>query len=514
MPEPIFPVRRALISVSDKTGLVEFGRALESQGIEILSTGGTARALADAGIEVREVANYTGFPEMLDGRVKTLHPKVHGGLLGLRDVAAHADAMTRHGIGGIDLLAVNLYPFEETVAAGAGFGTCIENIDIGGPAMIRAAAKNFPDVVVVVDPADYEPVAEMVRSGGVPEAQRRRLAAKAFQHVGVYDSAVAEYLRNGVEADQRFPEELSAGWTRIRKLRYGENPHQSGALYAPPGAGSGVALASQLHGIDMGYINYLDADAAWRAVSTLPANAVSVVKHANPCGLATHEDQAESYRRALAGDPVSAYGGIVGFNSTVEAGTAEAMKGVLYHVIVAPGYEPEALETLKRRKSVRILEVKPSPPPPVAYHSISGGVLVQVPDPVSDDTAAWEVRSDRAPSDGEMRDLAFAWHACAMIKSNAVVMAKDSAIVGMGAGQPNRVTSVGLAARVAGEESGGSVLASDAFFPFPDGITAAAEAGCTAVLAPGGSIRDDEVVEEANRHGLVLLFAPNRHLLH
>ena len=506
----------ALISVYDKKGVVELARALADAGYELLSTGGTYETLASAGgLTVRQVADVTGFPEILDGRVKTLHPKIHGGLLGRRSDRRHRDEMAQYGIGPIDVVVSNLYPFVETVSKdGVPLEEALENIDIGGPAMMRAAAKNFPEVVVLVDPSDYDRVGDMVRSGDVPLDERRRLAAKAYQHVAVYDTVIASYMRSGLAERDPFPEELSAGWTRARKLRYGENPHQSGALYVPPGVSAGVAGAKQLHGIEMGYINYLDADSAWRSVAGLAGTAVSVVKHANPCGLAVHEDQAEAYRRALAGDPVSAYGGIVGFNAPVTAEAAAVMKGVMFHVIVAPGYEPEALETLRRRKNARILQVGRCAESEVAYHSISGGVLAQIPDPVADDPEEWEVRSERGPSADELRDLRFGWYACAMIKSNAIVMARDSAIVGMGAGQPNRVTSVDLAARVAGDAAKGSVLASDAFFPFPDGITRAAEAGCTAVVAPGGSIRDDEVVAEANSQDMALLFAPNRHLLH
>lgn len=506
----------ALISVYNKRGVVDLARALDGAGYAIISTGATYDALQSAGdLEVKRVADVTGFPEILDGRVKTLHPKIHGGLLGKRTDQRHVDEMQEHGIVPIDVVVSNLYPFVDTISKpDAILDDALENIDIGGPAMIRAAAKNFSDVIVLVDPDDYARTGEMVRSGGVPLEERQRLAARAFQHVAVYDSAVAGYLRSGLPGGDALPEELSGGWTRAKKLRYGENPHQSGALYLSPGAPAGVAGAEQLHGIEMGYINYLDADAAWRSVVGLSATAVSIVKHANACGLAMHEDQAEAYRRALAGDPVSAYGGIVGFNRPVTVEAATAMKGTLFHVIIAPEYEPQALDVLKRRKNARILRVRQSAGPGVTFHSISGGVLVQVPDPVDDDPDDWELKSERVPSDAEMRDLKFAWHACAMIKSNAIVMAKELAIVGMGAGQPNRVTSVGLAARVAGEASEGSVLASDAFFPFPDGVAAAAAAGCTAVVAPGGSIRDHETVEEANKHDMALLFAPNRHFLH
>lgn len=506
----------ALLSVFDKTGVTDLARSLSESGLELISTGQTHRVLTEeAGLSAAQVSDLTGFPEILGGRVKSLHPKIHGGILARRSDFGHVREMESHAITPVDVVVSNLYPFVKTISdPDVAVETALENIDIGGPAMIRAAAKNYPDVIVVVDPSDYETVAQLIAAGEVPQDLRRKLAAKAFQHVAAYDTAVAGYLRSELSGSERFPEELTASWQRVRALRYGENPHQQGAVYSDPGKARGVAGAQQLHGMEMGYINYLDADSAWRSVAGLSRNGVSIIKHANPCGLAVHDDQSEAYRRALAGDPVSAYGGIVGFNSPVEGLTAEAMKGVLFHVIIAPEYEAAALETLRRRKNVRILQVTDPGEGGLRFHSIAGGVLVQEPDPVSDDPEGWRVVSERAPSDAERRDLAFAMYACAMIKSNAIVVAKDRAIVGMGAGQPNRVTSVHLAGRTAGEASQGSVLASDAFFPFPDGITAAADAGCTAVIAPGGSIRDEEVIEEANNRGLALVFAPNRHFLH
>ena len=506
----------ALLSVYNKQSIIDFARVLSEAGYDLISTGATFETVSSAGgLDIQQVADVTGSPEILDGRVKTLHPKIHGGILARRDQESHTAEMEEQGITPIDVVVSNLYPFVETISKpDVTQEEALENIDIGGPAMVRAAAKNFPDVIVIVDPADYGPIGDMIKSGRVPLEERRRLAAKAFQHVAVYDSVVASYLRERPSETGRFPVEFSGGWNLVSSLKYGENPHQPGALYATPGTPAGIAGARQLLGPELGYVNYLDADSAWRSVSGLPGTAVSIVKHALPCGLAQNDDQAEAYRLALAGDPISAYGGTVGFNTPVSAATADAMKGVLFHVLVAPSYEPEALEILSKRKSVRILQIDKSADRVLQVRSISGGVLVQAQDPVNDDPDDWEVKTDSAPTPDELRDLKFALYACAMIKSNAIVMAKNQAIVGMGAGQPNRVMSVEIAARVAGEESHGSVLASDAFFPFSDSIEAAQAAGCTAIIAPGGSIRDDEVVAEANKRGITLVFTPNRHFLH
>ena len=506
---------RALLSVYDKTGIVEFARVLEGAGAELVSTGGTLGALQDAGLKARQVSEITGSPEILDGRVKTLHPTIHGGLLARRGRAEHMAELEEQGIGPIDVVVNNLYPFVDTVGrADATLEDALENIDIGGPTMIRSAAKNFPDVVIVVDPSDYGPVGEMIAGDGVPMEERRRLSAKAFQHVALYDTMVAAYLREGAADSARFPTELTAGWELLQPLRYGENPHQSGALYGVPGASGGLAHARQVHGIDMGYINYLDAEAAWEAAAGLPEHGVSIVKHANTCGLATHEDQAEAYRRALSGDPVSAYGGIAGFNTVVTAETARAMRGLLLDVIVAPGYEPAALETLKRRERCRVLEVSAGQPPPLTIHAMSGGAIVQTPDLIEEDPGAWKTVTKRSPTPEELADLGFAWKACRLIKSNAIVLVKDRTLIGMGAGQPNRVTSVHLALRAAGDAARGSVLASDAFFPFPDGIELAASGGAMAVAQPGGSLRDDEVIAAADERGLAMVFTGTRHFLH
>ncbi len=511
---------RALLSAYDRTGLAEFAKSVSKIGCELVSTGGTLKDLQQAGLKVTQVAEVTGSSEILDGRVKTLHPAIHGGLLARRELPEHVSELAEHGITGIDVVVNNLYPFAETIAKpDVTLIDALENIDIGGPAMTRAAAKNFPSVVILVDPADYGEVAEMLASGEVPIEKRRQLAAKAFQHVALYDTMIADYLRStDISSGSAFPEEWTAGWNRVAVPRYGENPHQNAAIYANPGETGGIVHAKQLHGIDMSYLNYFDADAAWTAAHSFPENAVSIVKHANPCGLAVHADQAEAYRRALEGDPVSAFGGIVGFNTTVTTETATAMKGVLFDVIVAPGYEPEALEIFKKRKRTRVLEAQLSKPNRFEVRAVSGGVLAQEPDDLVEDPRTWKVATRRAPTEQELVDLGFAWKACRLIHSNAIVFAKDNSLVGMGAGQPNRVTSVMLAGRVANRDgrdaTKGSVMASDAFFPFPDGIEGAAEYGITAVAQPGGSIKDDEVIEAADRLGLAMVMTGTRHFLH
>ncbi len=530
MPEPIFPVRRALISVSDKTGLVEFGRALESQGIEILSTGGTARALADAGIEVREVANYTGFPEMLDGRVKTLHPKVHGGLLGLRDVAAHADAMTRHGIGGIDLLAVNLYPFEETVAAGAGFGTCIENIDIGGPAMIRSAAKNHAFVTVLVDPEDYSQVVEdMTANGGATtDALRRHLAAKAFARTATYDAAISRWFAQAT--GDALPQRIAFAGERRQDLRYGENPHQQAAFYVgPPPRREGVATARQVQGKELSFNNINDTDAAFELVAELDAAspAAAIIKHANPCGAAAGSSLTDAYGKALACDPSSAFGGIVAFNRTLDADAATAVTKVFTEVVIAPGADDEALAIFSKKKNLRLLLTDRMPVADDAapdIRSVAGGFLVQSIDSGRTGGNDIKVVTKRSPSDAEFADLLFAFTVAKHVKSNAIVYAKDGATVGIGAGQMSRVDSARIAALKAKEAAHagglerpatiGSVVASDAFFPFADGLMAAAEAGATAVIQPGGSMRDEEVIAAADEAGLAMVFTGMRHFRH
>ena len=509
---------KALLSVYDKTGIVEFARDLTGSGFELISTGGTHQTLSqEGGLTVRQVSEVTGSPEILDGRVKTLHPVVHGALLARRDVPGHMAELAEHGISLIDLVVVNLYPFQATISKpGVTLDDALENIDIGGPTMLRAAAKNFPSVAVVVDPSDYSWVAEKLASKGLSHEERRALAAKAFRHVSLYDAAVTGYLDASSDDTDTLPYELTLSLNKLSALRYGENPHQEGALYVPADGGTGgVAHAQQLHGRELSYNNLMDADAAWRTVSDFSETTVAVIKHTNPCGLASHQDQAEAYERAYQGDSVSAFGGIVGYNRTVTAQAARAMDPVFYEVVVAPGYEPEALEILKRKRNLRILEVRPATEGlDYDLRPITGGLLVQAPDALDEDPAAWETATDRSPTEAEMRDLAFAWKAAKHIKSNAIVFAKDLTLVGMGAGQPNRVVSVHLSGRAAGDKAAGSVLASDAFFPFPDNIELAAQAGVTAIVQPGGSIRDAEVIEEANKNNLAMVFTGVRHFRH
>ncbi|MXZ92102.1 MAG: bifunctional phosphoribosylaminoimidazolecarboxamide formyltransferase/IMP cyclohydrolase [Chloroflexi bacterium] len=511
---------KALLSVFDKTGIEDLGRSLADAGYELISTGGTHRSLSDAGIAVRQVSDVTGSPEILDGRVKTLHPVIHGGLLARRDLPAHVDELAQHGIDAIDVVVVNLYPFVETISKpGVSLDDALENIDIGGPTMLRAAAKNFPYVAVVVDPDDYGWVSEALAGDGLDLQQRRHLAAKAFQHVAVYDAAVAEYLAQDPAAEEEMPAQVTIGLTRVSSLRYGENPHQRGALYVPAGGGSGgLARAQQLHGRELSFNNLMDADAAWRTVSDYDEAAVCVIKHANPCGLASRDDIAEAYELAYQGDPVSAFGGIVGFNRKVTAAAAEAMEPVFYEVVVAPGYDGDALEILQRKRNLRILSVEPAEAAPGApdydVRPLSGGILVQTPDAIAENPQAWTTATERAPSDAELADLAFAWKAVKHIKSNAIAFVKDRTLVGMGAGQPNRVVSVHLSQRAAGDKAAGCALASDAFFPFPDNIELAAEAGITAIVQPGGSIRDDEVIAAANQAGIAMVFTGVRHFRH
>ncbi len=509
---------KALISVYDKTGVVELARALQEAGYGLVSTGGTHRTLTEAGLAVDQVSDLTGAPEMLDGRVKTLHPVVHGGVLARRDLPGHMDELNAHGIEPIDVVVGNLYPFEATVSReGVAEQDVLENIDIGGPTMLRAAAKNHPAVTVVVDPADFEWVAERIRAGGTTSEERRRLAATAFAHVSFYDSLVASWMRG---PDDPFPKELSIGVRRVSgELRYGENPHQRGALYADAPGSGGVVAAEQLHGKELSYNNILDADAAWRAANEFDEQAVAVIKHTNACGLAVHVDQAEAYRRSFEGDSVSAYGGILGFNRPVTGEAAEALRRVFFEVIVAPGYEDEALEVLQKKRDLRILRVRETPAGGVGGEAlqvrrVSGGLLLQTADAIVEDPTAWQIVTQRAPSEAELADLAFAWRAAKHIKSNTIVLAKDRALVGMGAGQPNRLVSVHLAARAAGDRATGTVLASDAFFPFADGLELAAEAGVTAVVQPGGSIRDEEVIAAADRAGIAMVFTGVRHFLH
>jgi phosphoribosylaminoimidazolecarboxamide formyltransferase/IMP cyclohydrolase len=512
---------KAIISVSDKTGVVEFGRGVADLGLELYSTGGTHKALAEAGVAVASVSKLTGFPEILDGRVKTLHPGVHGGILARRDRPSHLEELAKSGIGAIDLVAVNLYPFVETVTRpGVSLEDALENIDIGGPTMIRAAAKNFPHVLVVVDPADYSGLLELLRAGDVPLEDRRRLALKAFQHVASYDTAIAQYLRAGEEA---FPQQFTISLAKLFDLRYGENPHQRAAVYRENsvlwgGRTWGIVAAEQLHGKALSYNNFLDADAAWRAALDFSEPTAVVVKHTNPCGLACHRDLAEAYRRALSGDPVSAYGGIVAVNRELSGEAAEEIGKTFYEIVIAPAFSEEALTLLQKKKNLRLLQLDEEAAVGCAtaleYRRVSGGFLVQEPDAYLDEAIELKVVTKRPPSEQELADLRFAWKVVKHVKSNSIVVVKDRTLLGMGAGQPNRVTSVHLALRRAEERARGAVLASDAFFPFPDGVELAADGGVTAVIQPGGSIRDQEVIDAADARGIAMVFTGIRHFRH
>ena len=523
-------ITRALISVSDKTGLVEFARALVEHRVELISTGGTRKALADAGLPVRDVSELTGFPEMMDGRVKTLHPKVHGGLLAIRDNAEHAAAMRAHGIAPIDLLVVNLYPFEATVAKGADFDTCIENIDIGGPAMIRAAAKNHTDVAVVVDGSDYAVVlAELKQHAGATSAElRKKLAAKAYARTAAYDAAISNWLAD--KLGDAAPAYRAFGGNLIEPLRYGENPHQSAAFYRTPEKRPGVATARQVQGKQLSYNNINDTDAAYECVAEFhPARTAAcvIVKHANPCGVAEGASLLEAYRKALACDSTSAFGGIVALNRALDAEAARAITEIFTEVIIAPGASDEAIAIVAAKKNLRLLLADTLPDPRAAgltVKSVAGGLLVQSRDNAVVDEMSLDVVTRRAPTNAEIADLTFAFRVAKHVKSNTIVYAKDRATVGIGAGQMSRVDAARIAARKAqdaAKEAGlaepltrGSVVASDAFFPFADGLLVAVEAGATAVIQPGGSVRDDEVIKAADDHGIAMVLTGVRHFRH
>ncbi|MPZ24012.1 MAG: bifunctional phosphoribosylaminoimidazolecarboxamide formyltransferase/IMP cyclohydrolase [Dehalococcoidia bacterium] len=509
---------RAILSVFDKKGLIDFARGLTEIGTELYSTGGTQRDLAAAGVPVASVSELTAFPEILDGRVKTLHPAVYAGILARRDIQAHMRTLDEQSISPIDLVVCNLYPFVRTVTKrGVKLDDALENIDIGGPTLIRAAAKNFPDVTVVVDPADYGWVLQKLRGEELSTEDRRGLALKAFQHVASYDTAVAEYLRGNQPG---FPETMTIALRKSADLRYGENPHQAGAVYVTESVRRpqpwGVSSARKLHGLDMSYINYLDADAAWEAAVDFREPAVVIVKHATPCGIGEHADPAEAYRLAFEGDTVSAYGGIVAVNGTVTHAVTEAMKGVRFDIIMARDFEPEALERLRKRKDVRLLKVGSPDAGELGwtYRSVAGGMLVQEPDRHADESIEMKVVTSRAPTAEEREALLFAWKCVKHIKSNGIVLAARGQMLGAGTGQTNRLNSVMLAIRAAGERAAGSVLASDAFFPFADGVELAAEAGVTAIIQPGGSIRDEECIDAAERAGVAMVLTGVRHFKH
>jgi len=512
----------ALLSVSDKTGLVPFASQLRELGYELLSTGGTAFSLRNAGLPVRDVSDLTGFPEMLDGRVKTLHPHVHAGLLARRDDPHHMAELEERGIKPIDLLVSNLYPFELSVTRPEiDDAAKVEQIDIGGPAMVRAGAKNFTSVIVVTDPVDYGLVLECLGEAKIDGEFRRDLAAKAFAHVATYDSLVAEFLRGPMSTG--FPDELAIGLRRERILRYGENPQQGAAAYRRLTAGNGeisVLDATQHAGPELSFNNLLDADAAWRAVHIAADPTVSIVKHTVPCGLATRAVLLEAFDAALAGDRVSAFGGIVALNGDVDISLAHRLTDTRFDMVIASGFSADALTLMKRTRNIRILELPAAddsraiPLAPYDLRPIVGGVLVQEQDDAEDDSSRWNVVSERKPTERELANMEYAWAAARLVKSNAIVLAADRAVLGVGAGQPNRLESVDIAVRKAGSRAKGAALASDAFFPFADGLERAIDAGVTAVVQPGGSVRDTEVIAAANRAGIVMMVTGVRHFRH
>jgi phosphoribosylaminoimidazolecarboxamide formyltransferase / IMP cyclohydrolase len=508
---------RALVSVWNKGGIEELGRRLLALGFEIVSTGGTAQALRNASLDVIDVSEVTGFPEILDGRVKTLHPAIHAGLLARRDRSDHCRTLEENDLTPIDLLVSNLYPFEAVVGADTVVDAdAIENIDIGGPAMVRAAAKNHASVIVLVDPADYDAVLDQIETGGlasVTQATRRSLAAKAFAHVSTYDALIVSYLRS----DDAFPSDLPIGARLLRTTRYGENPHQRGAVYhvPSPGAPAGVASWQVIDDREMSYNNYLDASAAWMCAQSFTEQSVVIVKHTLPCGIGISSDLLDAYRRALSGDPVSAFGGILACNRPVTGELAEEIGRHRFDVMIAPGYEDAALERLGRKRNLRMIRVvNPDRVPGFEVRSIPGGLLVQDQDLSAVTTFQWVCVTEARPTSEQLQTLEFAWNAVRFVKSNGIVLAQPGRVVGIGAGQPNRVESVRIAARIAGEQAVASCLASDAFFPFPDGVEAAADAGVAAIAQPGGSVRDDEVIAAANAHGIAMVFTGMRHFRH
>lgn len=513
------PVRRALISVYDKTGLEELAKGLADAGVELVSTGSTATRIAAAGVPVTPVESVTGFPECLDGRVKTLHPRIHAGILADRRLPEHVAQLEELEVEPFDLVVVNLYPFAATAASGASEDDVVEQIDIGGPSMVRAAAKNHPSVAVVVTPKAYADVLAAVASGGFTLDQRKALAAAAFRHTATYDIAVASWMGNVVapDAEAGFPGWVGFSATRSATLRYGENPHQRAALYTDDYGPAGLAGARQLQGKEMSYNNYVDADAAWRAAHDFAAPAVAVIKHANPCGIAVGETIAEAHAKAHETDPMSAFGGVIAANGVVTADAARSIAPIFTEVVVAPGYEPEALEILAAKKNLRVLEVGAAPGGG-DLRRISGGLLLQSADRLDapgDAPSAWELVAGSPADDATLADLEFAWRACRSAKSNAILLASDGAAVGIGMGQVNRVDSCRLAvARAGAERAAGSVAASDAFFPFPDGLQVLAEAGVRAIVSPGGSVRDEDVIAAANEAGVTLYHTGTRHFFH
>ena len=512
-------IKTALISVSDKTGIEDLGKFLDASGIKVLSTGGSAKALRTAGVNVTDVSDVTGFPEIMNGRVKTLHPKIHGGLLAKRDDKTHTDAMEEHGIGGIDLLVVNLYPFQETVASGADFDTCIENIDIGGPAMIRAAAKNHKFVATITSPSDYDMLKSQIEAGDLTQEFRTNMAVKAFKHTAQYDTKISCWMY--AQTANEFPEKLLFGLDLKNTLRYGENPHQEAALYVDGSNRVGVTTAIQHHGKELSYNNINDTDAAFELVSEFTEKpAVAIIKHANPCGVAIGETLVEAYQKALRCDPISAFGGIIALNRTLDLATAELISELFAEVVIAPDMDEDAKTLLMKKKNLRLLTTGKMPDPTEKgwmTRSVSGGYLVQSKDNGQITSDDLKTATTREPETREIDDMLFAWKVAKHIKSNAIIYAKDGATVGIGAGQMSRVDSTKVAvhkAEMQGIDLTGSVVASDAFFPFADGLLNAAEAGVTAVIQPGGSVRDEEVINAANDKGISMVFTGMRHFKH
>jgi phosphoribosylaminoimidazolecarboxamide formyltransferase / IMP cyclohydrolase len=509
------PIRRALLAVYDKTGVIELARALRQLDVELVSSGGTAAALRAAGLDVTEVADVTGSPEMLDGRVKTLHPKIHAGLLADRRNPDHVEQLRAHGIEPFDLVVVNLYPFRETVASGAVFDDVIEKIDIGGPAMVRASAKNFESVAVVVDPGRYGDVLDEIElEGGLTRATRFALAAEAFAHTAAYDAAVAGWFAEGGAPDGALPAYVGLALEKVSDLRYGENPHQRGALYERVGGPGLLGGAQVLQGKEMSFNNWLDAWAAYDLAIALPEGSCVIVKHNNPCGAAARMTPASSYAAAFECDSVSAFGGVVAFHGTCDGQAADAMRDVFTEVVVAPAFDDEALAAFRTRTNLRIVRAPLTPPFELDVRTLPGGALVQDPDAVRESRADFDVASSREPTEDEWDDLLFAWTIAWRVKSNTIVFARDRATVGIGAGQMSRVDSSWIAARKAGDRAKGAVLASDAFFPFPDALEVAADAGCTAVIHPGGSKGDEAVLRAAEEHGMAVVLTGTRHFRH
>ncbi|RFD25791.1 bifunctional phosphoribosylaminoimidazolecarboxamide formyltransferase/inosine monophosphate cyclohydrolase [Mycobacterium uberis] len=515
------PIRRALISVYNKTGLIDLAQGLSTAGVDIVSTGSTAKVIADKGISVTPIEELTGLPEMFDGRVKTLHPRVHAGLLADLRKPEHAAALEQLGIEAFELVVVNLYPFSQKVASGATVDECVEQIDIGGPAMVRAAAKNHPSVAVVTDPLGYDGVLAAVRHGGFTLAERKKLASMAFQHITEYDIAVASWMQSTLTPEQpatAFPQWFGRSWRRLAMLRYGENPHQQAALYSDPCAYPGLAQAKQLHGKDMSYNNFIDADAAWRAVFDHEQSCVAIIKHANPCGIAVSSvSVADAHRKAHECDPLSAYGGVIAANTEVSLEMAEYVSTIFTEVIVAPAYAPGAVDVLTRKRNVRILVASEPLRGGTELRPVSGGLLIQQPDQLDeagDNPANWILATGSPAGPATLTDLVFAWRACRAVKSNAIVIAAGGATIGVGMGQVNRVDAARLAVERGGDRVHGAVAASDAFFPFADGLQLLAAAGVVAIVHPGGSVRDEEVIAAAAKAGVALYLTGSRHFSH